>query len=128
MKVMEIQKLQQFNEARIARFKKSVSIVVDMESTIHSVERQSRHGDLSGEYIEQQEIVELMEMAIDDISKLLMFDKINIGDKFVITDTQNDLNVVVATSGVIPNLKLIAVTVMRKNKFTPNRGQYHIKY
>jgi hypothetical protein len=128
---MEILLLEQYlSEANIARINKTIKLTIDMESTIHSVERLSRHIDSRGmgDVIEESEIVELLELAIDDITKMLIFNEVDINDTIIVTDKINELNVAVVISGVKPNLKLVVRTTMRKKGFKPNVGQKQLFY
>lgn len=90
-----------------------VDIDYGVSRTEHSTERQSRHE----EYISNEEIVDNVKAALDKITKKLIFNQLNIGDRVLIKNLDTNLNIVgVPTQGGdIIMFKLI--TVMREPNF-----------
>jgi predicted ABC-type ATPase len=123
-----ILKFEQFiNEKLIGTFKQKLSISVDLESTKHAQERQERHIDSGGRFITEDEIKKLMSKAVKDITELLMFDKIDIGQKIVIYDKESKLNIACEIKGEIPKLNLVAITVMLTDNFKIGKDQLKLE-
>ncbi|MBC8147538.1 MAG: hypothetical protein H8E98_06085 [Bacteroidetes bacterium] len=101
-----------------------IDVILVIDKTKHAAERQSRHG--KDDFIEEQEIMSVANKSIEQVAKLLMFDKLDIGDKIHIHDKKSNLNLI----GLIQNngqrLQIKIITVMRKRDFKSS-GTYTIE-
>jgi hypothetical protein len=111
-------------EAIIGTAVADIKVVIDIDKSNHAGERQSRHGEDNP--ITDEEIFTLTKRAIPTISKLLMLDKISIGDEICI-QTNAGLNVVGAIKQSGTDLLLRVITVMKKQGFRPKPGTISIR-
>jgi hypothetical protein len=125
----------------IAYLKEPVEIRIDVEKVNHAGDRQYRHGAL--EKITNNEIIETVELAIEELTIALMQDRFNIyqdednyptkgvkagePNRFVIKNKTNDLNVVCQLTPGDNEFKLTVITVMVKPDFRTYQGQYVIE-
>ena len=127
MIIDEVKRMQQLAglvERSIGKAAEQIKVVIDIDKTVHAGDRQDRHGE--NKPITDDEIGVATKKAIPILSKLLMFDKIMIGDDVVI-QSRDGLNVVgnIQQSGT--ELKLVVITVMRKKGFKPKPGTIPIQ-
>ena len=125
----------------IAYLKEPVEIRIDVEKVNHAGDRQFRHG--LDEKITNDDIVETVELAIEELTIALMQDRFNIyqdednyptkgvragePNRFVIKNKTNDLNVVCQLTPGDNEFKLTVITVMKKADFRAYQGQYVIE-
>lgn len=106
----------------IGDVKDNVEIRIDLEAVPHVLDRQYRHG--IEEKITEEEISDLVEKSIEELTIALMQDRLNIGERFVLKDKDTNLNCVCLLEPEKDNFKLIIITVMRKENFNTSPGQY----
>lgn len=94
--------------------KNVLPIEIDIHSTRHSQERQTRH---KGTYIAKENIIATLEKAIPKISKYMFIDKVLVGDQIVVKDMKTNLNVVAKITEDKGKIILIVITVMLKKHF-----------
>ena len=110
-------------EDTLANLAQNIKVVVKVDRTNHAKERQSRHGFEEDEYISDEEIIITAKRAIDKISKMLLFNYIDLGDSIVIKNTKTDLNLVCALENdKNSKIDLVVITVMRKKDFKTKGG------
>lgn len=125
-----------------------VEIRIDIETVGHAVTRQYRHGGSvsdSGKIeagITEDEIIETIEKAVEEITIALMQDKFDIyqtednyptkgvkagePNRFVIHNKKTNLNIVCQLTSGDDNFTLTVITVMKKDDFRTYRGQYTV--
>lgn len=125
----------------IGYLKKPVEIRIDVEAISHVLQRQFRHGP---EYkITDNQIIETIENAIEEITIALMQDQFDICQKkddyptkgvkagepnrFVIRNKENNLNIVCQLKPGEWEFTLTVITVMVKPNFKPYHGQYIVE-
>ena len=114
--------------------KKPVEIRIDLEKLQHASIQQYRHGfnRLSGK-IEDYEIIDLVERAIEEITIALMQDRYDISDeygnpnRFIIRDKETNLNLVCELRPGENEFKLTVITVMRVEHFRTAVGQWVVE-
>jgi len=112
------------NERKLMKTTATFSLSFDLNSSIHSDERKFRH--LSE--ITDNEIIKTVESAFEEITNLLIFDDIDIGDEICIANLKTNLNVVCGiTEGSNNNVVLTLITVIRKYNFKPYSGTFLIE-
>lgn len=99
-----------------------VEIRIDLEAVPHVLDRQYRHG--VEEKITEDEIVDLVEKSVEELTIALMQDRLNVGERFTLKDKDTNLNCVCVLEPEENNFKLIIITVIRKENFTTPTGQY----
>jgi hypothetical protein len=125
----------------IGYIKEPVEIRIDVEALKHVAQRQYRHGP---EYkITDDQIIETIEKATEELTIALMQDKFDICQKqdnyptkgikkgepnrFVIRNKENDLNLVCQLKAGEWEFTLTVVTVMIKHDFKAYHGQFIIE-
>jgi len=122
----------------IGYVKQPVEIRIEIEKPPHATDRQWRHG--VDARITDDDIVETVEKAIEELTIALMQDQFDIyqaeddyptrgvkaGDpnRFVIKNKENNLNAVCILQPGEYEFKLTVITVMTKEEFRTNPGQY----
>ena len=106
-------------ERNIGKLQKNIKIKVEIDSTVHSDERKSRHDDIT---ITDSDIMRTADKALPEITDQLLFDKMNIDDAIHIKDSKTDLNLVAQLQGSGDKIKLVIITVMIKKNFVPKKG------
>jgi hypothetical protein len=122
----------------IGYVKQPVEIRIEIEKPTHASQRQWRHGVDSK--ITDDDIVETVEMAIEELTIALMQDRLDIyqmeddyptkgvkagqANRFVIKNVQNGLNVVCALKPGNYEFTLTVITVMTKDDFKTYPGQF----
>lgn len=115
----------------IGYIKQPVEIRINIEKPPHAMDRQWRHG--LDEKITDDEIIETVELAVEQITIDLMHDEFdvytNTGElnRFVIRNTENNLNVVCVLEPGEWEFTLTIITVMKKVGFKTNPGQYVVE-
>jgi hypothetical protein len=125
----------------IGYVKEPVEIRVDIEKIPHVSDRQYRHG--VEDQITDDDILDTVEMAIEEITIALMQDEFDIyqneddyptkgikaGDpnRFIIKNKNNNLNLVCQLEPGDNEFTLTVITVMVKPDFKPYRGQYVVE-
>lgn len=125
----------------IGYLKQPVEIRIEIEKPPHAADRQWRHG--VDEKITDDEIIETVEKAIEQITIDLMQDEFDIyqnednyptkgvkaGDfnRFVIKNKENELNIVCILKPGDWEFTLTVITVMKKDDFRTNPGQHIIE-
>lgn len=120
-----------------------IEIRIDIKKVSHADDRQIRHvGD--GLRIDDSDIIETVELAIEELTLSLMQDRFNIKqdrdniptrgvragepNRFVIKNKSNDLNLVCQLEpDGYDNFILTVITVMTKSDFMPYRDQFVIE-
>ena len=129
----------------ITYIKQPVEIRIDVEKVAHASSRQFRHvssGDLS-QVIDNDDIIETVELAIEQLTISLMQDEFDIYQKedgypcpevragqparFVIKNITNNLNVVCQLEPGENEFTLTVLTVMIKPDFKTYEGQYVVE-
>lgn len=123
-KILSLNETLNLYERSIGKASQEIKVVIDIDKSVHAGERQSRHGE--DDLISDDEIGVATKKALPALAKLLMFDKIEIGDDVVI-QTHDGLNVVgnIQLNGV--ELLLRVITVMKKPGFKPKPGTIPIR-
>jgi hypothetical protein len=106
----------------IGDVKDSVEIRIDLEAVPHVLDRQYRHG--IDDLIKEEEIIDLVERSIEELTIALMQDRLNIEERFVLKDKKTHLNCVCILQPEEDNFKLLVITVMRKENFSTPSDQY----
>lgn len=122
----------------IGYVKQPVEIRIEIEKPPHAADRQWRHG-VDGR-ITDDDIVETVEKAIEELTIALMQDQFDIyqseddyptrgvkagePNRFVIKNKENSLNAVCILQPGDYEFKLTVITVMTKDDFRTNPGQY----
>jgi hypothetical protein len=99
----------------IDKDKIEIDIDYGVSRTKHSTERQSREED---DYISNEEIADNVKAAFDKITKALIFNYLDIGDRVIIKNTDSNLNIVgSAKMGGSGEIIFKLITVMRHPAF-----------
>jgi len=122
----------------IGYVKQPVEIRIEIEKPPHAADRQWRHGLDSA--ITDDDIIETVELAIEDLTIALMQDQFDIyqnednyptkgvkegePNRFVIRNLTNNLNVVCILTPGDWEFKLTVITIMTKENFKSYPGQY----
>ena len=122
----------------IGYLKQPVEIRIEIEKPPHAADRQWRHG--VSDMITDDDIIETVELAIEELTIALMQDQFDIyqnednyptrgvkagePNRFVIRNTTNNLNVVCILEPGDYEFKLTVITIMTKEDFKTNPGQY----
>lgn len=115
----------------IGYIKQPVEIRIEIEKHAHTMDRQWRHG--LDDKITDDEIIESVELAVEQITIDLMHDEFDVYDekgelnRFIIRNTENNLNIVCVLEPGEWEFKLIVITVMKKVGFKTNPGQYVVE-
>lgn len=125
----------------IGYVKEPVEIRVDIEKIPHVSDRQYRHGFEA--QISDDDILDTIEMAIEEITIALMQDEFDIyqneddyptrgvkegePNRFIIKNKSNNLNLVCQLEPGDTEFTLTVITVMVKPDFKPYRGQYVVE-
>ena len=115
----------------IGYIKQPVEIRIEIEKHAHTMDRQWRHG--LDEKITDDEIIESVELAVEQITIDLMHDEFDVYDqkgelnRFIIRNIENNLNIVCVLEPGEWEFKLIVITVMTKPDFKTNPGQYGVE-
>lgn len=132
----------------IGDIKKSVEIRIDVEAIGHVLSRQFRHGvskigDKLEASISQEEILDTIESAVEEVTIALMQDKFDIyqneddyptrgikagePNRFVIRNKMTNLNIVCQLESGDNEFTLTVITVMKKEDFRVYNGQFMVE-
>lgn len=103
----------------IGRYVAEIKIVIELDKTGHASERQTRHDDFN---ISDDIIRKTASKALRKIANLLVHDKLDLEEEFVIHDEETDMNLVgvMREKNAMPTL--VIITVMKKRDFRPKSG------
>jgi hypothetical protein len=111
-------------DAVIGTVSDKVTISVQINKTKHAGERQSRHDHTQ---ITERDIMDVADKAIPNITKALLFDRIDVGDYIHVKDKKSALNLIGILQEKSPyNLMFVVMTVMVKPNFAAKQGTYTI--
>ena len=111
-------------DAVIGTVSDKVNVSVQINKTKHAGERQSRHGHMQ---ISEKDIMDVADKAIPNITKALLFDRIDVGDYIHVKDRKTALNLIGILQEKSPyNLMFVVMTVMVKPNFVAKQGTYTI--
>lgn len=119
------------SNTEIDYIKKPVEIRIDLEKIEHASIQQYRHGFSSK--IQDSEIADLVERAIEEITIALMQDRYDISDeygnpnRFIIRDKETNLNLVCELRPGENEFTLTVITVMRVENFRTAVGQWVVE-
>lgn len=106
-------KLTKILEKVIGKITHKINIVLQLDKTKHASERQFRHG----KPITDQDIMKIVTKATDKISKMLLYDEIDINQRIIIKDKNTNIQIlcVIEKQGEI--LDLVIISLMRDEDF-----------
>tara|TARA_B100002019_G_scaffold15280_1_gene12107 strand:+ start:1529 stop:1885 length:357 start_codon:yes stop_codon:yes gene_type:complete len=111
-------------DAVIGTVSDKVNISVQINKTKHAGERQTRHDHAQ---ISEKDIINVANKALPDITKALLFDRIDVGDYIHVKDKKSALNLIGILQEKSPfNLMFVIMTVMIKPNFVAKKGTYTI--
>ena len=111
-------------DALIGTVSDKVTISVQINKTKHAGDRQSRHDHTQ---ISEKDIIDVADKAIPDITKALLFDRIDVGDYIHVKDKKTSLNLIGILQEKSPyNLMFVVMTIMLKSNFVAKQGTYTI--
>jgi len=97
-------------ERTIFTFDGSLKVVIDLEGTFHSDQRQGER------VVTDKEIIQTAKMAIPSILRELVNDEITMKDEYRIYNKETKLNIICQMRGPdLKNLKLVIITVIAKD-------------
>jgi len=97
-------------ERTIFTFDGSLKVVIDLEGTFHSDQRQGER------VVTDKEIIQTAKMAIPAILRELVNDEITMKDEYRIYNKETKLNIICQMRGPdLKNLKLVIITVIAKD-------------
>jgi hypothetical protein len=129
----------------IGDIKQPVEIRIDVEAIGHALSRQYRHGvtDTGGKIeagISKDEILDTIESSVEELTIALMQDRLDIyqneddyptrgikagePNRFIIKNTETNLNIVCQLEPGDNEFTLTVITVMKKEDFKAYRGQF----
>ena len=103
----------------LMKFEKKFELEFTINKSFHATERQSRHGEDEDHFISDDEILETVKKASEKIIEDIVQDNISIEDRFVIRDSNTDLNIVCQLhhGTAKDKLRVDIVTLIRTDKF-----------
>lgn len=103
----------------LMKFEKKFELEFTINKSFHATERQSRHGEDEEHFISDDEILETVKKASERIIEDIVQDNISIEDRFVIRDSNTDLNIVCQLhhGTAKDKLRVDIVTLIRTDKF-----------
>ena len=123
----------------IAFLKEPVEIRIDVAKVVHASDRQIRHG-IDDAKITDDDIIDTVELSIEELTIALMQDKFDIyqneddyptrgikagePNRFIIKNTETNLNIVCQLEPGDNEFTLTVITVMKKEDFKAYRGQF----
>ena len=111
-------------EKSIGHLKQNYKVIVHIDKTKHAILRQMRHDTP----ITDGQIKAAVEKASKRIIHMLLFDEIDIGDRVVVHQITDDLNVVGQLQREGENvIRFEVVTVMREKQFRSGSPFIHVK-
>ena len=111
-------------DAVIGTVSDKVNISVQINKTKHAGERQTRHDHMQ---ISEKDIMNVADKAVPDITKALLFNRIDVGDYIHVRDKKSALNLIGIIQEKSPfNLMFVIMTVMIKPNFIAKQNTYSI--
>ena len=111
-------------EKEVAKISKDIHIDTTVNTTTHSEDRLHRPGF---EEIKQDEINKDIETATPIVAKLMIKNKIDIGENIHIFNSKTDLNIIAGIEKDLnTDFKVVLITVMRKHNFIPKDVSYSL--
>ena len=103
----------------LMKFEKKFELEFTINKSFHATERQSRHGEDEDHFISDDEILETVKKASERIIEDIVQDNISIEERFVIRDSNTDLNMVCQLhhGTAKDKLRVDIVTLIRTDKF-----------
>lgn len=117
-------KLKKLYEDTIGTINTKLNVVVKIDKTKHAGERQSRHDN---DFISNKDIISVANKALPKISKMLIFNKLDIGDTVIIFDSSTSLNLVSKLEEGKGVIDLVVITVMKKQNFKSKPGTKYVR-
>ena len=74
--------------------------------------------------IHEDEVIDLVERSIEELTIALMQDRLNVEERFVLKDKNSDLNVVCLIQAGKISFNLIIITVMKNSDFRVQSDQF----
>lgn len=120
--------LKQYILEKQLKFEKQFELEFTINKSFHAKERQSRHGDDNDNYISDTEILEEVKRASKQIIEDIINNNIDIEDRFIIRDSNTDLNIVCCLhKGTNKDkLRVDVVTVIRTDNFWNTKNNWVI--
>lgn len=106
-------------ENTIANLLKQINVKVKIDKTNHANDRQSRHDNY---YINDKDIIDIVNSSLEKIAESLLFNKIDIGDYVLLKRNYDNLNIVTNIERAGDKIDVIVITVMKKQNFIPKSG------
>jgi len=107
----------------LGKISKTIVIDFDIEHTNHSLDRKDRDFD---NYIKDQEIKDTINLAAEQITDALIENKLNMGDRVLITNKQTDLNIVGGLGLKGDDILFKVITIMKDKNFRNIKNTYQI--
>lgn len=126
-KIFERSDIQQ-NIFNISTIKKEIEVEINIQHSVHSIERTRRH-DSTNDIITNQDIKDVVTLGSEKIIESIIENKLNIGDAVLITRKSDWLNVVGSLNLKNNNSDIIVfkvITVMKEQNFINKKGTYQI--
>ena len=101
------------NEKQLAKIQDEIEIEINLDTTDHAIERQKRHT----EEITDSEIIESVKASIPEIGERQLKGLDRIGQKYWIYSTNSFLNVIATFERQSDRIKMVVITVMKKEGF-----------
>ena len=111
-------------EKDLTYIKKDIEIRFDVEASPHALTRKFRHGFHKSELIHEDEVIDLVERSIEELTIALMQDRLNVEERFILKDKNSDLNVVCLIQAGKISFNLIIITVMKNSDFRVQSDQF----
>lgn len=112
----------------MAKFSKDIKLEFALSKSFHATERQGRHGTEEDKFISDDEILETVKKCSKRIIEDIVNDNISIDDRFIVRDTNTDLNIVCQLHRGTnkDELRIDIVTVIRTEKFWNTKNNWVI--
>lgn len=112
-------------EKQIATLHDEIKIDLGLDTTKHAEERKSRHG--KNDLISNKEIISTVKSALDEIAERQFKGQDRTGQKYWIYDKDNKhLNVIAQFKRDKNDVKVVVITIMRKEKFKGSSDTHKI--
>jgi superfamily I DNA and RNA helicase len=116
------------NLFKITNIKKTIEVELDVQHSVHSIERTRRHDD-GEKFISNDDIKAVVTDATEQIISSIIENKLNVGDAVLITRKSDWLNIVGSLKLKEANNDTIifkVITVMKEEKFRNIKKTYQI--
>jgi hypothetical protein len=112
-------------EKNIAKLHDEIDISIELDTTNHAEERKHRHSDKE---ITDEDIIATVNMSLDEIGERQFKGIDKVGQKYWIYDKDNFfLNVIAEFKRDKKSMKMVVITVMRKEKFIGSKDTVKIE-